>query len=198
MKNIIFATKNKGKILEINEIMKNSAYNIISMEDAGIYIDVVEDGCTYEENAMKKAVAIMKASNHIALSDDSGIEIDFLDKKPGVNSSTFLGGNSLYKERNQKIVNMMKNAKGEERTARYISVVALCTPTGDKVFTRGILEGYIAHEIKGKNGFAYDSIFYIKEFNKTIAEMELSQKNKISHRYKALQKMKDILINRGY
>ena len=198
MTNIIFATKNKGKLFEINKIMKDSLYNVISMEDAGIDIDVLEDGLTYEENAMKKASAIMKLSNQIVLSDDSGIEIDFLDKKPGINSSTFLGDNSVYKERNREILDRMKNVKDEERTARYVSVIALCTPDGDSVFTKGTLEGYIAHEMKGENGFAYDSIFYLKEYDMTVAQLDPSIKNKISHRSKALEKMKDILINRGY
>jgi len=195
MTEIIFATKNKGKIAEINEIMKDTKYKVICMEDAGITIDVIEDGLTYEENAMKKAVEIMQASGKPVLSDDSGIEIDFLDKKPGIYSSTFLGGNAVYKERNQKILEMLKDAKGQQRTARYVSVIALASPNGDKITTRATLEGHISHEIKGTNGFAYDSIFYLKEFNKTVAELSIEEKNKISHRSKALYQMKDLIKN---
>lgn len=198
MTNIIFATKNKGKISEINEIMAGTNFNIISMEDAGINIDVVEDGFTYEENAIKKAVSIMKISNKIVLAEDSGIEIDFLDKKPGVNSSSFLGGNSVYKERNNKIIEMMQNVKGEERSARFVSVIALSTPNGDTLTTRGTLEGHIAYESKGENGFGYDGIFFVKEYNMTTAQMHPSLKNKISHRAKALIKLKDKLLNWGY
>lgn len=198
MTEIIFATKNKGKLAEINEIMAGTNFNVISMEDAGIDIDVVEDGLTYGENAITKAVEIMKISNKLVLADDSGIEIDFLDKKPGVNSAYFLGGNDVYKERNNKILEMMKNVKDEDRSARMVSVIALATPSGDILTTRDTLEGYIAYESKGENGFAYDSIFFVKDYNMTNAEMPPSLKNKISHRAKALAKMKDLLINWGY
>lgn len=193
MEEIIFATKNKGKIAEINEIMKSTEYKVISMEDAGITIDVVEDGSTYEENAMKKALEIMQASGKLVLADDSGIEIDFLDKQPGIHSSTFLGGNAVHKERNEKILEMLKSAKDEQRTARYVCVIALANPNGDILTTRATLEGHIAYESKGTNGFAYDSIFYLKEFNKTVAELSIEEKNKISHRSKALYKMKYLL-----
>lgn len=191
--NIIFATKNKNKLKEINEILKG--INVISMEQAGIDIDVIEDQDTFEGNAIKKAVEIMKITNEIVLSDDSGIEIDYLEKKPGVLSARFLGENTSYTEKNTRILELLKGVEKEKRTARFVCVIAAAFPDGNIITTKSVIEGYIHTEISGENGFGYDPIFFVEEYNTTTANMTSEMKNKISHRGKALIAMKDKLCS---
>ena len=195
-KNIIFATKNKGKIKEIKAIL-DDMFNVLSMEEANINIDVVEDGTTFEENALKKATEIMKISNEIVLADDSGLEIDFLDKAPGVYSARYMGEDTPYDIKNAKILEIMKDVPKEKRTARFVSVIAAALPEPyNKTLTvRGTIEGIIGYEIQGENGFGYDPIFYLPEKNCTTAQLSLDEKNKISHRGKALRLMKEELKN---
>ena len=188
MELVIVATKNKGKMEEIRKIVAGA----VSMEEVGVDIDVLEDGLTYEENAMKKAEAIMKITGKTVLADDSGIEIDFFGGLPGVNTSTFLTTNEHYKERNRQILGKM--AGSENRGAKFVSVLVLIKPDGEKILARGELIGSIADEAKGEFGFAYDSIFYVREYNKTLAEIPLELKNKISHRAKAFE---DLLEKAG-
>ncbi len=190
---IIFATKNINKLKEIQEIMSGTQYSIISMKDAGIDIEVEEDGETFEENAIKKAKEIMLVTNKICMADDSGIEIDFLDKKPGVYSARFLGVDTPYSVKNELILEQMKNVPDEKRTARFVCVIATVFPSNETIITKGIIEGVISKEIKGENGFGYDPIFYVPEEKMTTAEMSSEQKNKISHRGKALRQMKNEL-----
>lgn len=192
MKEIIFATKNKGKIKEIQAILGDD-FIVKTMEEAGINIDVVEDGTTFEQNAIKKAVEIMEISQKIVLADDSGLEIDYLNKEPGVYSARYLGEDTPYDIKNQKIIERLKDAKDEQRTARFVSVVALAMPGKEPITTKGTIEGVIAYEPKGQNGFGYDPIFYIPHLKCTSAELSLEEKNKISHRGKALKEMKNIL-----
>ncbi|MCL1996303.1 MAG: RdgB/HAM1 family non-canonical purine NTP pyrophosphatase [Defluviitaleaceae bacterium] len=187
---IIFATKNDGKLTEINKILAD--FNIISMVSAGYDIDIKEDGQTYRENAAKKAQALVHLSGLPVLADDSGIEIDFFDGQPGVHSSTFLTTNEYYKERNKKILGMMKNTAN--RRAKYVCTVTLFLPgVVDGYFTTGELAGSIATYPDGANGFAYDEIFYVEQYNATLAKITTAQKNKISHRNIALQKMRILL-----
>ncbi|MBM6828679.1 XTP/dITP diphosphatase [Anaerotignum lactatifermentans] len=193
METIIFATKNKGKIREINAILADMEVNVVSMEDAGIHIDVVEDGTTFEENAMKKAVEIMEASGKITLADDSGLEIDYLDKAPGVYSARFLGEDTPYPEKFKVIFEKMEGVPEEKRTARFVSCIAAAFPDGRKLLSYDTVEGRIAQEAKGENGFGYDPIFYVPEKGKHMAELSAEEKNAISHRGKALRKMKDLL-----
>lgn len=193
MKKIIFATKNKGKIKEIKEIL-GDYFNVVSMEEANINIDVIEDGTTYEENAIKKAEEIMKISNTIVLADDSGLEIDFLDKAPGVYSARYMGEDTPYYIKNKKIIELLDGVKNDKRTARFVSVIAAAIPGKKTITVRGTIEGIISHEIMGENGFGYDPIFYVPEFKMTTAQMDIKNKNKISHRGKALRKMKDELM----
>lgn len=193
MKKIIFATKNKGKIKEINAIMSDMNVEVVSMEDAGINIDVVEDGNTFEENAIKKAEEIMKVSGIITMADDSGLEIDYLDGAPGVYSARYMGEDTPYSIKNSKILETMKDVKEENRTARFVSVIATAIPNKETITTKGIVEGIIGYEIKGENGFGYDPIFYVPEYNMTTAEMTPELKNSISHRGKALRLMKEEL-----
>ncbi|NDL67186.1 XTP/dITP diphosphatase [Anaerotalea alkaliphila] len=194
MKRIIFATKNQGKIREINEIMKGSGFYVVPMEEAGIDLDVEEDGSTFEENAIKKAVEIMEASNSIVLADDSGLEVDHLDKAPGVYSARFAGVDTPYAVKNQMIMDKLADVHGEDRSARFVCVVAAAFPDGRVATTRGTIEGRIAYESKGDHGFGYDPIFYVPSHGCTTAEMPLELKNRLSHRGKALEAMKQILM----
>lgn len=193
MTKIIFATKNKGKIKEINAIMSDMNVEVISMEEAGINVDVVEDGTTFQENAIKKAREIMEISGLITMADDSGLEIDYLDKAPGVYSARYMGEDTPYNIKNSKILDIMKDVPEEKRTARFVSVIATAIPGGKIITTKGTIEGIIGHEIKGENGFGYDPIFFVPEYGMTTAEMAPEQKNSISHRGKALRLMKDEL-----
>lgn len=191
MKKIIFATKNKDKMAEIRE--KLSDYNVISMEEAGIDIDVEENGSTFEENAVIKAEAIMKICGEIVVADDSGLEIDYLDKKPGIYSARFLGHDTSYDYKNKKILEMLDGVPNEKRTARFVCAMAVAFPSGTTKTVIGTIEGIIGNKISGREGFGYDPIFFVPELNKTTAEITMEEKNKISHRGKALDGVRKIL-----
>lgn len=193
METIIFATKNKGKIKEINAILADMDVNVISMEDAGITIDVVEDGTTFEENSMKKAVQIMEVSGKITLADDSGLEIDYMDKAPGVYSARFMGEETPYEARFKAIFEKLDGVPEEKRTARFVSCIAAAFPDGRRLTTYDTVEGIIGYEVKGENGFGYDPIFYVPDKGRYMAELSAEEKNAISHRGKALGKMKELL-----
>ena len=193
METIIFATKNKGKIKEINAILADMNVNVVSMEDAGITIDVVEDGTTFEENAMKKAVQIMEVSGKITLADDSGLEIDYMDKAPGVYSARFMGEDTPYAERFKAIFEKLDGVPEEQRTARFVSCIAAAFPDGRRLTSYDTVEGIIGYEVKGENGFGYDPIFFVPDKGKYMAELSAEEKNAISHRGKALGKMKELL-----
>ncbi|WP_317855606.1 RdgB/HAM1 family non-canonical purine NTP pyrophosphatase [Chakrabartyella piscis] len=194
METIIFATKNKGKIKEINAILADVPdVEVVSMEEAGITVDVVEDGTTFESNAMKKAIEIMEASGKITLSDDSGLEIDAMDKAPGVYSARFMGEDTPYPERFVAIFEKLKDVPKEGRTARFVSCIGCAFPDGRRFSTYDTVEGYIGYEAKGENGFGYDPIFVSDELGECLAVVSPEEKNRISHRGKALRKMKEIL-----
>ena len=137
MKKVVFATKNKGKIREINEIFKSENVEVVSMEEIGVNIDIEETGTTFEENAIIKAKELKKYCDEIVLADDSGLEIDALDKKPGVYSSRFMGEDTSYEVKNAKIIEMLKDVPYEKRTARFVSVIAAVLPNGDVITDRG-------------------------------------------------------------
>ncbi len=195
MEQIIFATKNKGKIKEVKSILHE--FEIISMEEACVAMEVIEDGKTFIENAIKKATEISKITGKITMADDSGLEIDFLDKKPGVYSARYLGENTPYIEKNNHILHLMENVPEQKRSARFVCAIATAFPNGKIVTTQSTIEGLIAHEIKGENGFGYDPIFFVPEKGKTTAELSPEEKNAISHRGKALKKMKELLAKEG-
>ena len=200
MQTIVFATKNQGKLKEIRAIMANAPYEVISMSEAGLDIDVVEDGDTFEANALKKAVEIAQACGKIVLSDDSGLEIDYLDKAPGVLSARYMGEDTAYSVKNAAILEQLTNVPEDKRTARFVSVIAAAIPTANGMETltaRGTIEGIIGHEIKGENGFGYDPIFFVPEHGMTTAEMPSELKNAISHRGKALRAMRDLLLEKA-
>ena len=191
---IVFATKNEGKVREVIKMLNMDKIELITMAQAGIDVDVVEGGTTFEENAMKKAVEIMKISGMPAIADDSGLEIDYLDKQPGVHSARFLGHDTSYDIKNKKILEMLEGVPDEKRTARFVSAVCLALPDGRTITTRGTIEGAIGHEIKGTNGFGYDPIFFIPEINKYSAELTTDEKNAISHRGKAIAQMREKIL----
>jgi XTP/dITP diphosphohydrolase len=199
MKKIIFATGNEDKMKEIRMILADSGYEILSMKQAGIDIDIVEDGKTFEENAIIKATAISKvkeAKGCIVLADDSGLEIDYLGGEPGIYSARYEGVDTPYEIKNRIILDRLKYVPDEERTARFVCAIAIAYPDGKVDTRRGTIEGRIAYEPAGENGFGYDPIFFLPEYGKTSAEISPEQKNAISHRGKALRAMAEFLSER--
>lgn len=193
MEKLIFATGNENKMKEIRMILADCGYEILSMKEAGIDIDIVEDGKTFEENAMIKAKAISEVVGCVVLADDSGLEVDALDKAPGIYSARFMGEDTSYKIKNQAIIDKLEGVPDEERTARFVCAIAAAFPDGRVETRRGTIEGRIGYEESGENGFGYDPIFYVPEFGKTTAELSPEEKNQISHRGKALTMIKEVL-----
>ncbi len=191
---IVFATGNENKMKEIRMILADLNMEILSMKEAGVEIDIVEDGMSFEENAEIKARAVSRVlTNDIVLADDSGLEIDYLDKAPGIYSARFAGEDTSYDIKNRIFLDRLEGVPDEERTARFVCAVAAVFPDGTSETVRETIEGEIAHEITGDNGFGYDPIFYVPEYGCTTAEMTAEQKNELSHRGKALRSMKKIL-----
>lgn len=190
---IIIATGNAGKMKEIKSIFNNSKYEVVSMKEEGIVADVNENGATFEENALIKAREIAKISGHIVLADDSGLEVDALNKEPGIYSARYMGEDTPYSIKNANIIERLDGVEFEQRTARFVCAVAAVYPDGKELVVRETMEGYIGYEEKGANGFGYDPIFYLKEFDKTSAEISLEEKNEISHRGKAFRAMKALM-----
>lgn len=193
MRKIIFATSNEGKMDEIRDICKDLDVELLSLKDAGIVAEIDENGTSFEENAIIKAKTVMEMTSAMVLADDSGIEVDYLNKAPGIYSARFLGEDTPYSVKNQYIIDQLAKAEGEERSARFVCVIACAFPDGRMITAKGTIEGYIAHKISGSHGFGYDPIFYVPEYSCTMADMAPEEKNKISHRGKALMKMKELL-----
>lgn len=193
MKKIIFATTNKNKVREVQMMLEDSDVELMTMEEAGIHTEIVEDGTTFEENAIIKAKTIMEMTGEIALADDSGLEVDYLDGAPGIYSARFLGEDTSYDIKNQYIIDKLKDAKGKERSARFVCAMAAAFPDGSVEVCRGTIEGLIGYEPKGNNGFGYDPIVYVPEYEMTTGEMTPQLKNSISHRGQALEQMQEIL-----
>lgn len=190
---IVFATGNAGKIKEIQMIMADTGMEVISMKEAGINVDIEENGSTYEENALIKARAVAAFTNDIVMADDSGLEVDALNKEPGVFSARYLGEDTPYSIKNAEIIKRLDGVPKEKRSARFVCAIAAVLPDGRELTTRATIEGRIGYEEKGSNGFGYDPIFYVPQFEKTTAELTEQQKNEISHRGKALRLMKEEL-----
>lgn len=193
MKKIIFATGNQHKMEEIKSIMADLPYEILSMKEVGISIDIEENGTTFEENSLIKARAIMNIAKEIVLADDSGLEVDALNKEPGIYSSRYLGEDTPYEVKNQEIIKRLEGVEEEKRTARFVCAVAAVFPDGREVVKRGTVEGIIGYEAKGENGFGYDPIFIPENSEKTLAQFSSEEKNQISHRKRALEQMKEEL-----
>lgn len=198
-KRIIFATGNQNKMKEIHMILADLGIPIYSMKEAGIDIDIVEDGSTFEENAVIKAEAIAELlPDDIILADDSGLEIDYLDKAPGIYSARFAGVDTSYDIKNRMLLDKLEGVPDEKRTARFVCAIAAALPDGTVETVRGTIEGIIGHEIAGENGFGYDPIFYVPEYGCTTAEMDPVQKNELSHRGNALRAMRKILEKKQF
>lgn len=193
MNRIIFATGNADKMKEIRMIMADVGMEIISMKEAGIQADIEEDGKTYEENALIKARAVAAFTDAIVLADDSGLEVDGLNKEPGVYSARYMGEDTPYSIKNANIISRLEGVPEEKRTARFVCAIAAVFPDGRELTVRAAIEGRIGYEEKGGNGFGYDPIFYVPELHKTTAELTEEEKNIVSHRGKALRLMKEEL-----
>ncbi len=199
---IVFATGNEGKMREIRAIMANADCEVLSQKEAHIAVDVEENGATFEENARIKAAAVAKALKDrgeaaIVLADDSGLEIDCLNKEPGILSARYLGEETPYDIKNAIILERLLGVAWEERTARFVCAIAAMTPEGETLMASGVMEGRIAKEPKGSHGFGYDPIFFLEEYGATAAELTMEQKNVTSHRGKALRAMKEEMKRHG-
>ena len=193
MKKLIFATGNQNKMREIKAILADMDVEVLSMKEAGIDIDIVEDGKTFEENALIKARAVSKAGNALALADDSGLEVDALNGEPGIYSARYMGEDTSYDIKNMNIIERLEGVPDEKRTARFVCAMAAVFPDGTEQTFVKTMEGRIGYKIAGENGFGYDPIFFLPEYGKTSAEISPEEKNAISHRGKALRAMEEYL-----
>ena len=193
---IVFATGNAGKVKEVQAILADLGMEVVTMKEPGIELDIVEDGTTYEENALIKAREVAKYPAAIVMADDSGIEIEHLDNGPGIFSARFLGEDTSYRIKNNYIIEQLAGVPDEKRTARYVCAIAAVLPEGQELTTRGAFEGRIGYEEAGENGFGYDPIFYVPKFGKTTAQLSPEEKNEISHRAKALVELEKLLLER--
>lgn len=193
MKRLIFATGNEHKMIEIREILGELPVEIFSMKEAGIEADIVENGNTFEENALIKAKEVCKLAGEMVLADDSGLEIDYLNGEPGIYSARYMGEDTSYRIKNQNLIDRLAGVPDEKRTARFVCAIAAAFPDGRSFVVRGTIEGMIGYEERGENGFGYDPIFYLPERGVSTAELPPEEKNSISHRGNALRKMKELL-----
>lgn len=201
MHQVIFATGNEGKMREIRAILGDMELEIHSMKEAGLALEIEENGATFEENARIKARAVADAlaaqeRRCVVMADDSGLEIDYLNGEPGVYSARYLGEETPFSEKSGDLLRRLKGVSEAERSARFVCAIAAVFPDGGEVITRGVIEGRIGHELRGDNGFGYDPIFYLPEYGRTAAELTDEEKNRISHRSRALEQMKEELKKR--
>lgn len=196
METIIAATKNKGKIAEINVIAKDLGLKVISRDEAGVPdIEIEEDGSSFEENSFKKAYAIMKLTGKPCIADDSGLEVDYLNLEPGIYSARYAGEKATDEENNNKLLKLMKGVPYEDRTARFVCVITLVWPGGNKLVARGECPGHIIDKPSGSNGFGYDPLFVPDGYDVSFGIIPEREKNMISHRAKALTKLAGMLKN---
>lgn len=197
MSRIVFATGNADKMVEIREILKDLGMEILSMKEAGVNPEIVEDGSTFEENALIKARAVHALlPGDIVMADDSGLEIDYLNKEPGIYSARYMGEDTSYDIKNGELLRRMEGVPDEKRSARFVCAIAAVFPDGEEKTTLGIIEGRVGYEIKGEHGFGYDPIFYLPEYGCTTAELPSEKKNEISHRGRGLRQMKKMIEER--
>lgn len=193
MERIIFATGNEGKMAEIRAILEDLGIPVLSMKEAGITADIVEDGKSFEENADIKARVIMELTGDVVLADDSGLEIDYLNGEPGIYSARYMGEDTSYEIKNKNLIDRLASVPDEKRTARFVCAISAALPDGTILRSRGTIEGIIGYEAKGEHGFGYDPIFYLPEYGCTTAELSPEKKNELSHRGKALRLIKEEL-----
>ena len=196
MKELVIATNNKHKLAEISSILEGLAVKIIPLSDFKGIPEVVEDGETLEENALKKARTIAKKTKRWALADDSGLEVPYLNNEPGVYSARWAGPHCSYIDNNLKLLRSLEGVPKARRKARFRTVIALSDPAGRAVTVEGRIEGLITEKQRGNNGFGYDPVFFVSSLNKTLAQLTAAQKNKISHRGMALKKAKKLIISK--
>ena len=187
---IVFATGNEGKMREVRLILADLGMEILSMKEAGADPDIVEDGKTFGENAEIKARAVWEQTGGIVLAGDSGLVIDWVNGEPGVYSARYMGEDTSYEIKNQALIDRLAGVEGADRSARFVCNIAAVLPDGQVVHTEETMEGRIAEKPAGHEGFGYDPILYLPEFGKTSAEITIEEKNRISHRGKALEAMK--------
>ncbi len=195
-KRLVFATGNQGKVNEFRQMLGDE-YEILSMKELGIDVDIVEDGATFEENSIIKAKAVMEATGEMVLADDSGFEVDCLNGEPGIYSARYMGEDTPYSVKNAELLRRCEGVPDEKRGARFVCVIACASPDGTVETAKGVIEGRIAHEPRGENGFGYDPIFYLPERGCTTGEMLPEDKNAISHRGLAIRRMVEILKKKG-
>ncbi|MBA7480210.1 dITP/XTP pyrophosphatase [subsurface metagenome] len=195
MLEIVLATRNKDKVKEIEKILNGINARLLSLDDFPGCPKVVEDGETLEANAKKKALVVSQYTKKFSLAEDTGLEVEALSGAPGIHSARFAGDNVTYEDNNKKLLKLMEKVSLGERSARFRCVAALAKPDGEVVTCEGVCEGIIAFEMKGESGFGYDPLFLLPEYGKTFAELGEEMKNKISHRARALGKIKEIIDN---
>ena len=195
MLEIVLATRNRDKVREIKKILNGINASLLSLDDFPGCPEVVEDGETLEANAKKKALVVSQYTKKLSLAEDTGLEVEALSGAPGIHSARFAGDNCTYEDNNKKLLKLMEKLSLGERRARFRCVAALAKPDGGVVTCDGVCEGIIAFEMKGKSGFGYDPLFLLPEYGKTFAELGEEMKNKISHRARALAKIKQIINN---
>jgi len=193
MVKIVFATGNKDKLREVREILADMDVEVVSMKEEGILVDIVEDGKTFEENATIKASTIAKHTDAIVLADDSGLEVDYLNKEPGIYSARYMGEDTSYTIKNQAILDRLEGVEKKDRTARFVCAIAAVLPDKRVLVTRQTMEGTIGFASDGENGFGYDPIFVPDGYDCSSAAISPEEKNEISHRGKALRAMRDLL-----
>ena len=192
---VVIATRNAGKLSEIQEILAPLGLKVLSLSDFPEIPEILEDGQTFEENAVKKAAAVAHQTSQVAIADDSGLAVDALQGRPGVFSSRYAGGDATDADRYRKLLKEMAGVPEGEREAAFICAVAIASPNGKVEVVKGECRGEIALAPKGSHGFGYDPVFYFPEAGKTMAELEPEVKNRISHRARALGKLKQVLPN---
>ncbi|GFI36589.1 RdgB/HAM1 family non-canonical purine NTP pyrophosphatase [Lachnospiraceae bacterium 50-23] len=200
MKKLIFATGNENKMKEIRMILADLKMEVLSQKEAGIKADVIENGSTFEENAAIKAAEVARIAasmpgyeDAVIMADDSGLEIDRLNKEPGIYSARYMGEDTSYDIKNRALIDRLEGVPDGERTARFVCAIAAVFPDGSCEVVRGTMEGRIGYEIAGDNGFGYDPIFYLPEYGCTSAQLSPEKKNELSHRGEGLRKIREIL-----
>jgi len=194
VKELIVASRNKGKVREIKELLSNLPFKVSSLLDYPHIPEIIEDGKTYRANALKKAREVALATGKICMSDDSGIEVKALDNAPGIYSARFAGEGASEKARNKKLFKMLKDVPMSKRQARYRCVIALVNAKGEELgFVQGTCSGFVTTKDIGTNGFGFDSLFLLKRYNKTFGQLPPELKAKISHRARALKKFRRLL-----
>ena len=199
MSRIVFATGNAGKMREVKAILADLNMEVLSMKEVGAVATAEENGTTFTENAIIKAKDIAaKVPDAIVMADDSGLEVDALNKEPGIYSARYLGEDTPYSIKNAVIIERLEGVAQEKRTARFVCAIAAVLPDGTVLTAYETIEGYIGYEERGEGGFGYDPIFMVPELGKSTAELTAEEKNAISHRGKALKAIKaKLLENRG-